>query len=381
MRIAAPSHQPVITGLVILGLLASPSWQHVTIELRNGSRSLGDEYKYKDNSVFTNHFTNIPSVDDSWKGELKGGYIWMWDTFPMNGCQYIDPLPYASPYADNNGSRYRWFALIEGLRRCPDDMVQNVRNAGFELVIGYNNGSSSPPDLFKSLRDSDFPMVSVTSDYAERLWEVATTNSSLDGSVTVDVSVEHWKYRVIGLILLFIFTLPFCCLFFGFFIWWYRIRRRLNIPRPQNSRVSANTPVVELQLDTHTDDAPADPQDFLALPDLHEFDVPVDMDELDVLAMIGFQMELLHNEHEPSRRPEPLENEEVDFLQKLYAHVRPDEFTFDESCRICLEEYEETEMVSILPCKHYFHPKCIEKWVKERWGTCPICNQAVIGQK
>ena len=384
MRIAASSSRPVVTGLVILGLLASPSWQRVTIELRNGSGSLGDEYKYEyeDDRSHAVYFANIPSADNNTvHGELKGGYIWMWNYFPMDGCQYIYPRPHASPYDVNNGFRYRWFALIEGPSvRCPDDMVQNVRKAGFELVIGYNNGSSFPSDLWQSLRDSGFPMVSITSDYAEKLWEVATTNPN--GSVTVDVYVD-WKrdnskfssHLPASLWALCLLLLPLCCSILCLRCCRCRRASRYHtIPRRQQSRISAITlvfaPVAELP-NTHRD---------VALPDLGELDVPVDMDELDVLAMRGFQMDLLYNEHEPTERPRPLENEEVNFPQKSYAHVRPDEFTIDESCRICLEEYEETEMVSILPCKHYFHPKCIEKWVTEIWGTCPICNQAVIGQ-
>lgn len=46
-----------------------------------------------------------------------------------------------------------------------------------------------------------------------------------------------------------------------------------------------------------------------------------------------------------------------------------------ESCCICLESYEPGEDVTELPCKHYFHKKCIEPWLVERDCVCPICKR------
>ncbi|GAA0138905.1 hypothetical protein LIER_34999 [Lithospermum erythrorhizon] len=43
-------------------------------------------------------------------------------------------------------------------------------------------------------------------------------------------------------------------------------------------------------------------------------------------------------------------------------------------CYICLIEYEEGDMVRILPCHHEFHQICIDKWLKEIHRVCPLCR-------
>lgn len=42
-------------------------------------------------------------------------------------------------------------------------------------------------------------------------------------------------------------------------------------------------------------------------------------------------------------------------------------------CRICLCDYEETDELGILPCKHSFHYSCIQEWGKRK-PNCPYCD-------
>jgi hypothetical protein len=42
-------------------------------------------------------------------------------------------------------------------------------------------------------------------------------------------------------------------------------------------------------------------------------------------------------------------------------------------CRICLCDYEETDELGILPCKHSFHYLCIQEWGKRK-PNCPYCD-------
>lgn len=44
-------------------------------------------------------------------------------------------------------------------------------------------------------------------------------------------------------------------------------------------------------------------------------------------------------------------------------------------CAVCLEEFEEGEVISVLGCEgnHAFHPNCIQKWLDSR-STCPVCR-------
>lgn len=41
-------------------------------------------------------------------------------------------------------------------------------------------------------------------------------------------------------------------------------------------------------------------------------------------------------------------------------------------CSICLEDFFKNEEIRILPCNHTFHPACIDPWLLNVLGTCPI---------
>jgi len=44
-----------------------------------------------------------------------------------------------------------------------------------------------------------------------------------------------------------------------------------------------------------------------------------------------------------------------------------------EACPMCLEEIQSDDFVRQLPCKHIFHPSCIDIWLQKR-DTCPTCR-------
>ncbi|CZT51061.1 uncharacterized protein RSE6_12144 [Rhynchosporium secalis] len=43
-------------------------------------------------------------------------------------------------------------------------------------------------------------------------------------------------------------------------------------------------------------------------------------------------------------------------------------------CSICIADFVESEEVRVLPCDHRFHPACIDPWLLNVSGTCPICR-------
>ncbi|KAG6593689.1 putative RING-H2 finger protein ATL12 [Cucurbita argyrosperma subsp. argyrosperma] len=46
----------------------------------------------------------------------------------------------------------------------------------------------------------------------------------------------------------------------------------------------------------------------------------------------------------------------------------------DAQCSICLSEYEEKEVLRIIPkCGHSFHLACIDVWLRKQ-STCPVCR-------
>lgn len=47
----------------------------------------------------------------------------------------------------------------------------------------------------------------------------------------------------------------------------------------------------------------------------------------------------------------------------------------DESCSICLAEFDKEDVVSkVSKCGHIFHMECIERWINSDHFTCPLCR-------
>mmetsp|Transcript_73228 Transcript_73228/g.169882 ORF Transcript_73228/g.169882 Transcript_73228/m.169882 type:complete len:201 (-) Transcript_73228:109-711(-) len=49
-------------------------------------------------------------------------------------------------------------------------------------------------------------------------------------------------------------------------------------------------------------------------------------------------------------------------------------------CAVCLSKLRPEAPVRRLPCSHAFCPKCIDSWLTEYKGECPICRLPVEGQ-
>ena len=47
-------------------------------------------------------------------------------------------------------------------------------------------------------------------------------------------------------------------------------------------------------------------------------------------------------------------------------------------CPICLNDYEEEESLTELPCGHFYHHHCVAEWLENR-NACPMCKRPVIG--
>ncbi|XP_041370441.1 RING finger protein 24-like [Gigantopelta aegis] len=48
----------------------------------------------------------------------------------------------------------------------------------------------------------------------------------------------------------------------------------------------------------------------------------------------------------------------------------------NDNCAVCLEEFQPKETITICPCKHGFHKKCLSEWLKQH-NTCPMCKSDV----
>ncbi|KOM45234.1 hypothetical protein LR48_Vigan06g054000 [Vigna angularis] len=47
-----------------------------------------------------------------------------------------------------------------------------------------------------------------------------------------------------------------------------------------------------------------------------------------------------------------------------------------ECCCICLDEFDLNAERYTLPCQHFFHKKCITRWLQTS-QTCPMCRQSL----
>ena len=43
-------------------------------------------------------------------------------------------------------------------------------------------------------------------------------------------------------------------------------------------------------------------------------------------------------------------------------------------CSICTEDFEKGQDLRVLPCDHKFHPACVDPWLLDVSGTCPLCR-------
>ena len=61
--------------------------------------------------------------------------------------------------------------------------------------------------------------------------------------------------------------------------------------------------------------------------------------------------------------PQNIEKIEIQFKNNLYQN----------ECTICLENFNENEILYELKCKHYYHKTCIDDWLSKK-RTCPLCR-------
>ncbi|KAJ1646692.1 hypothetical protein LPJ64_001864 [Coemansia asiatica] len=49
----------------------------------------------------------------------------------------------------------------------------------------------------------------------------------------------------------------------------------------------------------------------------------------------------------------------------------------DHMCAICLSDYEDGEILRLLPCNHHMHQSCVDEWLHIN-RSCPLCKQEAV---
>ncbi len=70
-----------------------------------------------------------------------------------------------------------------------------------------------------------------------------------------------------------------------------------------------------------------------------------------------------------------LDLERVPFneLVPKYKQIKIGDILLGQYCSVCQEDYKVKEYKRELICKHSFHKKCIDKWLKNNL-SCPFCR-------
>ncbi|NWS75857.1 PJA2 ligase, partial [Crotophaga sulcirostris] len=72
--------------------------------------------------------------------------------------------------------------------------------------------------------------------------------------------------------------------------------------------------------------------------------------------------------------PPPATKEIIDCLPQV---VITDDHDGQEQCTICWSEFEKVEIITELPCRHFFHKSCVCLWLQKS-GTCPLCRHVLV---
>jgi hypothetical protein len=65
------------------------------------------------------------------------------------------------------------------------------------------------------------------------------------------------------------------------------------------------------------------------------------------------------------------------FRNRQYKFLSDKIKELNKTCTICLDDYEETSKVKVLPCEHGFHTECITKWLTSENYKCPVCRKEI----
>ncbi|XP_006128952.1 E3 ubiquitin-protein ligase Praja-2 isoform X2 [Pelodiscus sinensis] len=72
----------------------------------------------------------------------------------------------------------------------------------------------------------------------------------------------------------------------------------------------------------------------------------------------------------------PASKESIDCLPQIIITENHNAVGQEQCCAICCSEYVKDEIITELPCHHFFHKPCVTLWLQKS-GTCPVCRHVL----
>lgn len=288
---------------------------------------------YNTIEFYDTKFSNVPG------GGLAG---FLHQPEPKDGCSYIPPIPTLE--AGTNQTDH-WFAIVEDYPSCVDQMLVNIRNAGYELII-VSNSENGNLTLNKSIRNSGFPIVIISKNYTDYLIDHALSNFT-SPEIRAEVSANADLFVVV-VVLLFVFVAFPSCFLCCFLCCYCRARRA--------RRYRELTGIQQRQ---------------------RNFDRLQDHDHIARRELIDSILRQLQQLQLDSETQQPLGME----LTKKLPTQKYQRMSSIDTCAICVEDFKEGDMQRVLPCNHSFHIKCVDEWLMNHSDLCPLCKNQVPRNK
>jgi len=78
-------------------------------------------------------------------------------------------------------------------------------------------------------------------------------------------------------------------------------------------------------------------------------------------------------------QPQPAHDREVSGIADAETTAPATEQIETQGCSICTDDFEVGQDQRVLPCNHRFHPACVDPWLLNVSGTCPLCRIDLTG--
>ena len=306
---------------------------NVTISLESTSNDTMNYKNYK-------NYNSVPFYDDSFSnfiGYQMEGFLYQ----PKDSCTIIPPIP------NSSNSTHSWIAVINNTE-CFNDTVEYVKDAGFVLIIVAFNS----PALH--VKQYDFPIVVISTDYLDYLVETALSDFS-HPDILATVDTDNSVFILVMVLIAFAIAISVGCAFLI-----------ICLECGKDSGHCRNNSFQELGLTLNNNLDLAEGSGRSRNNNFQERSLTLNnnLDEELTASTTSSQC--------------PLESEWINQLS-TYQYEKS---STTEQCTICMDELKEGDTVRILPCGHNtFHRHCIDDWLKKINRSCPLCRHNVTKEK